>query len=303
MQIFIAQHGSWQDAIRLKYHPGVSPNGTTPQMYVDTITSLMNEMGLTGVDTISCPASPPPPFDGEKKVVNEVTFHPAQQTVQSNINGLRARQFANTQACQTREPLHTGEKVDVLYWVHGEQVQNENRWWVAEDGSRIWVGGTVPKPSQTVIDIPAGGTLNDAMRAAGMCISQGPFDPFSHAICDCYDFAIPVGTRIPALAGGRVIGAKMISESQIGDPDFVYRPGKVTVQAVDGLGNHVYAHLSVINVNEGDEVGVGTLLGRSGDRNGPHLHLQLDGGSSPAGLNLTQILRMMGLDVDTYPRC
>jgi hypothetical protein len=303
MQVFIDETGSWPEAIRLKYHPGVSPNGTTPQMYVDAVTSLMNEMGLTGVDLISCPASPPPPFDGETKVINGVTFHPAQQTVQSKINGLRARQFANTQACLTREPLHTGERVDVLYWVHGEQFQNENRWWVAVDGSRIWSGGTAESPSQAVIDIPDGGTLNDAMRAAGMCISQEPFDPFSHGICDCYDFAIPVGTPIPALAGGRVIGAKMISESQTGDQDFVYRPGKVTVQAADGLGNHVYAHLSVINVSVGDEVGVGTLLGRSGDRNGPHLHWQLDGGSSPAGLNSTQILRMMGLDVDTYPRC
>ena len=146
MRIFIDETGSWENAIRQKYHPGVSPNGTTPQMYVNTVTSLMNEMGLTGVDPISCPAASPPPFDGEEKVINEVTFHPAQQTVQSKINGVRARQFANTQACQTREPLHTGEKVDVLYWVIGEQFQNENRWWVADDGARIWSGGTDSTP-------------------------------------------------------------------------------------------------------------------------------------------------------------
>ena len=303
MRIFIDETGSWQNAIRQKYHPGVSPNGTTPQMYVDTVVSLMNEMGLTGVDPTSCPASPPPPFDGDQKIVNEVTFHPAKQTVRSQINGLNARQFAHTQACQTREPLHTGEEVDVLYWVRGERFQNEDRWWVAVDGSRIWAGGTVQRPGPAVTPLPRGATLNDSMRAVGMCISQGPFESFSHSICDCYDFAIPVGTVIPALTRGEVIGAKTISESQTGDPDFVYRPGKVTVRAADGLGNHVYAHLSVINVSVGDIVEVGTVLGLSGDRNGPHLHLQLDGGSSPAGLSLTQILRTMGLDVNTYPRC
>ncbi len=303
MRIFIDQTGSWENAIREKYHPGVSPNGTTPQMYVDTINALMAEMGGTGGDGASCPPFAAPAFEGTLKVVNELVFHPARQTVRSKVNGLNARQFANTQACLTRAPLHTGETINVLYWVRGEAVGGEDRWWVAEDGARIWSGGTHETPDVAGPDLSRTATLVEAMRAAGMCVSQGPFESFSHAICDCYDFAVPVGTPLPALARGEVVEARFVAEDAIGDPDFVYRPGKVTVRSTDGFGDHVYAHLSRIDVGVGQVLEAGTLLGLSGDRNGPHLHLQLDGGHSPAGLNLTQILAAAGFDVNAFPRC
>ena len=29
---------------------------------------------------------------------------------------------------------------------HGEKVDGEDRWWVAEDGARIWTGATVETP-------------------------------------------------------------------------------------------------------------------------------------------------------------
>ena len=140
MRIFIDETSSWQNAIREKYHPGVSPNGTTPQMYVDAVTSLMSEMGTDRGDESSCPPFAPPEFDGAQKVVNEVVFHPEQRTVTSRINGLNARQFADSTACLVRPPLPTGERIDVLYWVRGETVQGENRWWVTADGARIWSG-------------------------------------------------------------------------------------------------------------------------------------------------------------------
>jgi hypothetical protein len=44
MALFIEETGSWENAIREKYHPGTSPQGTTPQMYVDTINSLRDEL-------------------------------------------------------------------------------------------------------------------------------------------------------------------------------------------------------------------------------------------------------------------
>lgn len=44
MALFIDETGSWENAIRLKYHPGVSPHGVTPQMYVNTIKALMAEL-------------------------------------------------------------------------------------------------------------------------------------------------------------------------------------------------------------------------------------------------------------------
>ena len=47
MRNFINARGSWEEAIKQDYHPGTSPQGTTPQDYVDTINSLMAELGST----------------------------------------------------------------------------------------------------------------------------------------------------------------------------------------------------------------------------------------------------------------
>lgn len=295
MRNFIAETGSWQKAIELKYHPGVSADGTTPQDYIDAIESLMAELdGTTAPAT--CVPHAPPPFDGNEHTIGTVVFHPDARTVTCKNPDLNVRQFADTTACTTRAPLAVGETFDVLYWIRGETVLNENRWWVTVDGSRVWTGGTIEKP----VPLVGGQTLLESMRNAGMCVTQGPFESHSHGRCDCYDFAVIVGTGIPALAGGRVIGARFIFDES--DPDFVYTPGKVTVDT-GNLGVHVYAHLSKIEVNVGDVVETGTLLGLSGDRFGPHLHLQLDQGFSPAGLNLTQILALQGFDVDTFSRC
>ena len=94
----------------------------------------------------TCDAMAPPPFDGTEKVINGVTFRPSRRTVRSAVDGLSGRRFANRESCQTRSPLGLGETVNVLYWVDGEPVAGESRWWVAEDGTRIWSGGTEEKP-------------------------------------------------------------------------------------------------------------------------------------------------------------
>lgn len=47
MARFIRQHGTWQKAIVNAYFPDNDPNGTTQNMYVQTITALMQEMGAT----------------------------------------------------------------------------------------------------------------------------------------------------------------------------------------------------------------------------------------------------------------
>ena len=41
----IDRHGSWQRAIAEGYHPGVSPNGTTPARYVEAMRGLLGELG------------------------------------------------------------------------------------------------------------------------------------------------------------------------------------------------------------------------------------------------------------------
>jgi hypothetical protein len=94
-----------------------------------------------------CRPDPPPPFDGTVKTVNNIVFHPDQRTVQCVTDGLGCRRWANRRACNTRKPLTKGETIEVDYWVQGEEVQDEDRWWVARSGFRFWSGGTNRKPA------------------------------------------------------------------------------------------------------------------------------------------------------------
>jgi hypothetical protein len=143
--------------------------------------------------------------------------------------------------------------------------------------------------------------LEWVMRRADMHVSQGPFEHFSHAICDCYDFAVEIGTEIYPIAEGTVIASKAVPES---DPvDGAYHPNFVTVDTA--FGPILYAHLTRRDVAVGDRVGLDTLLGLSGTAGtGAHLHLQLDGGvdASPLHLTLTQILGRVGFGIDSFPR-
>jgi hypothetical protein len=41
----IERHGGWESAIAEGYHPGVSPNGTTPARYVEAMRGLLGELG------------------------------------------------------------------------------------------------------------------------------------------------------------------------------------------------------------------------------------------------------------------
>ena len=41
----IERYGSWKRAIAEGYHPGVSPNGTTPARYVEAMRGLLGELG------------------------------------------------------------------------------------------------------------------------------------------------------------------------------------------------------------------------------------------------------------------
>lgn len=96
---------------------------------------------------LHCKPSPAPEFDGTPQQVGSVTFNPDQRRVTVTFDGLGVRRWASLDGCPTREPLQAGDTVDVNYWIRGDTVQNENRWWVAEDGSRIHVGGTQEKPA------------------------------------------------------------------------------------------------------------------------------------------------------------
>jgi len=42
----IERYGSWESAIAEGYYPGVSPNGTTPESYVEAMRGLLRELGF-----------------------------------------------------------------------------------------------------------------------------------------------------------------------------------------------------------------------------------------------------------------
>lgn len=84
------------------------------------------------------------------------------------------------------------------------------------------------------------------------------------------DFAASIGTPIKAALTGTVLGT--------GNTDSVrgcYSFGKwVMIKHENGL-NTMYAHLSQINVSQGQSIGTGQIIGYSGETGyatGPHLH-------------------------------
>ncbi len=84
------------------------------------------------------------------------------------------------------------------------------------------------------------------------------------------DFGAPTGTNIKAAATGTVVGT---GDTDVVCPNASY--GKwILIEHNFGLST-LYAHLSVINVNEGDAVNAGETIGFSGNTGystGPHLH-------------------------------
>jgi len=98
--------------------------------------------------------------------VNDVLFHGDKKAVTVASDGLRQRKYATTTAAETGPSFSNGDVINVLGWVHGEVVESENRWWITNDFSRVWVGGTNEKPSE---DAPAEqpDALPDGVRIVG----------------------------------------------------------------------------------------------------------------------------------------
>ena len=104
------------------------------------------------------------------------------------------------------------------------------------------------------------------------------------------DYGIPIGTSLPAIADGVVYGVHGGCESTPGNHlnDSPYN------ECHGGYGNYVviklnngdfiyYAHLSEINVTEGQTVSAGTPIaksGNSGRTTGPHLHFEVRQGGN-----------------------
>lgn len=307
MRNFIQQRGSWQLAIEKDYHPGRSPQDITPQLYINTIQSLIDEMGgVSPQPGVGCPLSVPPPYDGTAKMIDDVVFHPDKRTVRAIDAGLNRRQYATRDSCQVREPLAAGEAVDVLYWVHGQPVDGEDRWWVADDGARIWAGGTHETPALAaeadaeapvasaahVLDIITGGKPWTADFGFGMPNTDEFGNPLEfyhygvgHGTTAAHhhtgiDVNMPLGTVLHTPLAGVV---RCVGNSGQGDwgqscgafPDtFTNGVGNVTILTDSGL-KLTFGHVNQPLVGIGQRVTAGQPVVTSGGMVGPHLHLDV----------------------------
>ncbi len=100
--------------------------------------AVMAELG-EAVEPVFATPFPPPPFDGQPKTINNVTFQPFKKQVTST--GVNRRFWAMATAPLTGPVIAAGTKIPVLYWIEGEAVNGNNVWLVGESGSRIWSGG------------------------------------------------------------------------------------------------------------------------------------------------------------------
>ncbi|CAL9592919.1 hypothetical protein SUDANB58_05273 [Streptomyces sp. enrichment culture] len=106
---------------------------------------------------------------------------------------------------------------------------------------------------------PVDATLGTPYRQAGSAWSRG----YHTGV----DFPVPTGTSVKSVAAGRVVSAGW-------GGSYGYQ---VVIRHTDGRYSQ-YAHLSAISVRDGQSVGAGQRIGRSGstgNSSGPHLHFEV----------------------------
>ncbi|HEU0302267.1 MAG TPA: hypothetical protein VFR37_22610 [Longimicrobium sp.] len=91
------------------------------------------------------PRSAAPPVDGDDHTVNGREFIALARRVTIARDGVPGLQFADPQASPVRLPFKRGEEFEAAFIVTGAPFGGDDRWWVAEDGTRIPMNGTVEK--------------------------------------------------------------------------------------------------------------------------------------------------------------
>lgn len=91
------------------------------------------------------PRSAPPPLDGDDHVVNGREFIALARRVTIARDGVPGLQFGDPQARPVRQPFKRGEEFEAAFMVTGAPFNGDDRWWVAEDGTRVPMNGTVQK--------------------------------------------------------------------------------------------------------------------------------------------------------------
>jgi murein DD-endopeptidase MepM/ murein hydrolase activator NlpD len=132
-------------------------------------------------------------------------------------------------------------------------------------------------------DVPAPLRLNLPLAAgAEAVISQGPDGGISHLGAQrfAWDFDVPGGTEVFAVAGGVVVDVVADSTTWGMDPSYRNLANRVILDHGRGLFS-AYVHLGAgeVEVTPGQWAAAGDLLGRtglSGQMSGPHLHFHVE---------------------------
>ncbi|MFC7309190.1 M23 family metallopeptidase [Streptomyces monticola] len=138
------------------------------------------------------------------------------------------------------------------------QLYEDNKSVIGDDPNLLQVGDELQLASDRAVLPVEDGTKTAGFEASGEQWSNGHTGQ---------DFAVPVGTTVKAALEGTVVSAGW-------DDSFGY---EIVVKHADGEYTH-YAHLSQIDVSDGESVGTGDRLGASGatgNVTGPHLHFEV----------------------------
>lgn len=95
-------------------------------------------------------------------------FHAEIHSCTAAVDGVQPHLYATRTSAFTRSALNAGDVFNVIGWVRGELVGDDDRWWITKHYSRIDVNGTVEKPVNVddefkAADFPPGTRLVDGV--------------------------------------------------------------------------------------------------------------------------------------------
>lgn len=129
---------------------------------------------------------------------------------------------------------------------------------------------------------PGSGSMGAVVQGSGgrhRPVAGGHLSQGLHDVSTGYpavDIGVPVGTPVRAVGDGKIIVSKDLrgNDGRVSNGGY-YSYGRYIVEALNGGGAALFAHLSQRGVRVGQHVKGGTTIGRSGNTGhsfGPHLH-------------------------------
>ncbi|GAA1435817.1 hypothetical protein GCM10009601_62460 [Streptomyces thermospinosisporus] len=187
-----------------------------------------------------------------KKAQDKRAQKPAERTERAQKQGEKPQQKAEGKAERKAERKAEGKA----------EGKAERKAAAQRTGDRAGRGTAAAKSGTLVAPVSA--ALGTPYHKAGSAWSKG----YHTGV----DFPVPTGTSVSSVAAGTVVSAGW-------EGSFGYQ---VVIRHHDGRYSQ-YAHLSAISVRNGQPVGSGQRIGRSGstgNSSGPHLHFEVRTGPS-----------------------